>query len=471
MAVPTGFEPAFSALTGPRVWPGYTTGPTAAKSTNRLNLAPFDGARQPHTYNSFGVSDTDRQGGGSPDELRKRFQILERVAIFFTLPDNILHALARRLAPASATKGSVIVHQGDPGDTMLVVESGRCEVFVEESPGHTITIALMGPDDFFGEMALISEETRTASVRALEDCQLLTLDRKTLYETLPADSDAIIELTKLVEQRKDTLPNLIARARMVAPEQAASTVAVYSPKGGSGRTTISVNLAAALGKRFPGEVLLVDLALPYNHAALISYLTPTGCLAAASQVPPSNFEEAVLGAILHHPGGMMLLPGVLRAEQADLITVDLVNRAMGILVNAFRYIVFDLGVAFTDIVISVLDHSQRALVLVTPELSSLKDVGELLNIFTNVLNIVPGRVILALNNKVPRSVVSKQELAVEIDFDGTKPDEAAVKGEILVLTDPKSAISRGAEQLAQLISGQTAAESKGAKRGFKLGKS
>jgi len=60
------------------------------------------------------VGDTDRQGGGSPDELRKRFQILERVAIFFTLPDNVLHALARRLAPASASKGSVIVHQGDP---------------------------------------------------------------------------------------------------------------------------------------------------------------------------------------------------------------------------------------------------------------------------------------------------------------------------------------------------------------------
>jgi len=67
----------------------------------------------------------------------------------------------------------------------------------------------------------------------------------------------------------------------------------------------------------------------------------------------------------------------------------------------------------------------------------------------------------------------KQELAVEIDFDGTKPDEAAVKGEILVLTDPKSAISRGAEQLAQLISGTTAGgvEVKPAKKGFKLGRS
>jgi hypothetical protein len=44
MAVPTGFEPAFSALTGPRVWPGYTTGPTAAKSTSGPN--PHSGTRQ-----------------------------------------------------------------------------------------------------------------------------------------------------------------------------------------------------------------------------------------------------------------------------------------------------------------------------------------------------------------------------------------------------------------------------------------
>jgi Flp pilus assembly CpaE family ATPase len=65
----------------------------------------------------------------------------------------------------------------------------------------------------------------------------------------------------------------------------------------------------------------------------------------------------------------------------------------------------------------------------------------------------------------------KQELSVEIDFDGTKPDEAAVKGEILVLTDPKSAIARGVEQLAQMISGSTATESKEKKGGgFKLGR-
>src|SRR2546430_12765080 len=117
---------------------------------------------RPHTYNSLGVSDNDRLTSGSPDELRRRFQILERGAIFFTLPDNTLHALARRLAPASAARGSVIVHPGDPGATMFIVQSRRCEVYGEESPGHTITLALMGPDGFVGETALSSEQTRTA---------------------------------------------------------------------------------------------------------------------------------------------------------------------------------------------------------------------------------------------------------------------------------------------------------------------
>jgi pilus assembly protein CpaE len=310
-------------------------------------------------------------------------------------------------------------------------------------------------------MALISEETRSATVRTLEDCQLLELDRRTLYETLPEDSDALTELTKLVDQRKETLPNLIARAKMVAPEQAAATVAVYSPKGGAGRTTIAVNVAAALSKQFPGEVLLIDLALPYNHAALLSNLVPTGCLALASQAPQTNFEEAVLGAILHHPGGMMLLPGVLKPEHADLINPTLIGQAMGLLSNTFRYILFDLGVQLNENTLTVLEHSQRIILLATPELSTLKDISDLLHIFTTVLQIVPGRVIIAMNNKIAKPVVGredvertlKQAINVEIGYDGAKADEAAVKGEILVLTDGRSSIARGAENLAGIIAG------------------
>src|SRR5205807_775235 len=197
----------------------------------------------------------------------------------------------------------VIITQGDTGDSLFIIAEGRCEVTVNQAEGHEITISYLGDGDVFGEMALISEEPRTASVRALTDCKLLVLDRQTLYATIPADSDALIDLQKLVEQRKASLENIIARASLVAPEQAATTVAVYSPKGGSGRTTVAINLSASLAQQFPGEVLLVDMALPFNHAALLPSLLPTGSMASAAAGADAKFEAALLGVSLPHPGG------------------------------------------------------------------------------------------------------------------------------------------------------------------------
>jgi pilus assembly protein CpaE len=406
------------------------------------------------------VTDVHRQGP-TAEELGHRFEILRGVAIFFTLSDNILRALARAMQPVKVPGRTNVVTQGDKGDSMYVVQEGRAEVVVEPSPGHRVVIALLGPGDFFGEMALLSQETRTATVRALENCQLLELDRNSLHLQLPPQSDTILALTRLVEQRRSNLPNLIARAQMVTPEQEAMTVAVYSSKGGAGRTTIAINLAAALARRYPNEVLLADLALPYNHAALMSHLVPTRSLAHLAQVPESAFEEALLSSILIHPSGLMLLTGVLKPEEADLITPALVQRAMTVLKGAFRYVIYDLGVALTENTLTVLERAQRILLLAPPELTVLKDMTQMLSILNTVLDVPLGRILLAINHNSPRSLVVRddfqrllqRDVDLEIEYDGARADEATVRGELLVLTEPRSAISRGAETIANLIAG------------------
>src|SRR5260370_38790848 len=103
-------------------------------------------------------------------------------------------------------------------------------------------------------------------------------------------------------------------------------VAVYAVKGGSGRTTIAVNLAAALGLEHRGECALIDLSLPYNHAALVANLVPTGCLALIDQPDQATLENALLGLALHHPPGMGIIPSALRTAQADLTTPHLARR-------------------------------------------------------------------------------------------------------------------------------------------------
>jgi Flp pilus assembly CpaE family ATPase len=407
-------------------------------------------------------SAADGPGGARPVDVTARLATLERAPVFFTLGDAEIRALARRAVPRSVAAGTVIQRQGDRGAALYVVHAGRCEVSAEKRPGHSVVVAFRGPGDSFAEAAVFGDQPVEATVRATEDAVVLVLDRQALLEALPDDSEALMRVQELAHQRRAGLTRLLDKAESLTIDRNASIVSIYSPKGGSGRTTLAVNLAAHLGRRFGGEVLLLDLSLPFNHAALMSKLIPTGSLAGAAQATPEGFEEALLSSVLHHPEGMTLLPGVLRAEEADLINPDLINRALAVLRGTFRYIVVDLGVTMSENVLTVLEQSDPVILLATPEISTLKDIQDVLRIFENILGIAPSRMVLVMNNTTPRPVVTrpdvertlKQPVHCEIPFDGSKPDEAAVRGQILVLHDPRSAFARGASTLSGYLTGQ-----------------
>jgi pilus assembly protein CpaE len=204
--------------------------------------------------------------------------------------------------------------------------------------------------------------------------------------------------------------------------------------------------------------LLLDLDFPYTHAALLAGLVPTTSLARLADVPPESFEEALLSAVLYHSGGPMILAGSLRPEEADEVTPDLVTRAIGVLRKTFRYIVVDLGVTITDTTLALLDLTQHIVLVAAPELSALKSAADAIDILLK-LGTPHDRLSVVLNNRsvkpaVTRSAVErmlKRKVDIEVGFDYSRPDQAAVNGEILSITNPRSEITKGADALAGLL--------------------
>ena len=391
-------------------------------------------------------------------DMVSRLSTLESAAVFFSLPEATLRALARRLRRIKVSAGDMIVFQGEPGDTIFIIERGRCRMVVEKPPS-IVTVALLSEGDFFGEGATLLNRPQQASVYAQTDCYLLALDRQALHTTMAGrDHPALDELRQVADQRFRAFADTSVQATWGLLLQEATVVGVYSPKGGSGGTCISLNLVGALARRYPGEVLLLDLDFPYSHSALLAGLVPTSCLARMASVPQGSFEEVLLSAVLYHPKGPMILPGALRPEEADEITPELITKAISVLRKSFSYIVVDLGVTITDSTLALFDLTQHVVVVTAPELSAVKSAADAIDILVQ-LGTPHDRLSVVLNNRsfkpaVTKSAVErslKRDIDVQIQFDGSRPEQAAVDGVILSITNPRSEVAKGCEALAALL--------------------
>ena len=391
-------------------------------------------------------------------DMTSRVDTLERAPVFFAFADSELRAIARRLRRTFVPSGEMVVSQGEPGDSIFFIERGRCRVVIEK-PASLVTVSVLSEGEYFGEGAALLGRPQQASVYAQTDCHLLALDMQNLNAVMSSrDEYGTEELKRFAEQRFNLFADISVQATWGQLLHEATVVGVYSPKGGSGGTCISLNVVGALARRYPGEVLLVDLDFPYSHSALLAGLVPSNCLARMGDVPAGAFEDVLLSAVLYDAGGPMILPGALRPEEADEVTPELVTRAIAALRKTFRYIVVDLGVTITDATLALFDLTQHIVLVAAPELSAVKSAADAVDILRQ-LGTPDDRLTVVLNNRSIKPAVSKSAVErslkravdIEIGFDGSRPDQAAVGGVVLSLSNPKSEIARGAEALAALL--------------------
>jgi CRP-like cAMP-binding protein len=137
--------------------------------------------------------------------------VLGRTGLFGGLPGDLLNSLAVSSVQRIYPRDQYLWYQGDPGDRLIVVVGGLVKVVVHSEAGDQIVLAALGPPEVLGELALIDEGPRSASVIAAEETTVLMIQRSVLLRLMRQDT-ALLEamlrsigalLRRLTEQTAD----------------------------------------------------------------------------------------------------------------------------------------------------------------------------------------------------------------------------------------------------------------------------
>jgi CRP-like cAMP-binding protein len=101
--------------------------------------------------------------------------MLREIGLFGALSDEVLAHLARTLKPLSLGSGDLVFREGEPAHEMYVLLEGEVEVLRRSRAGRDHRIALLGPNDCFGEMSVVDMQPRSATVRAVAPSRVLRM--------------------------------------------------------------------------------------------------------------------------------------------------------------------------------------------------------------------------------------------------------------------------------------------------------
>jgi CRP/FNR family transcriptional regulator, cyclic AMP receptor protein len=155
--------------------------------------------------------------------------ILRETDVLRTAPDGDLEALAGASRVRTFRRGQVVFTAGDPGDTVMVVISGRVKVVVRSADGGELTLTVVSPGVMFGELGVADGGPRSADAEALEESRLLLIPREMVLDLcgrVPTVGQAVLRsvvatLRRLTEAASDLvfldLPRRLAKVLLSQP--------------------------------------------------------------------------------------------------------------------------------------------------------------------------------------------------------------------------------------------------------------
>ena len=191
-------------------------------------------------------------------------EALRSVPLFASLDDDAAKDLRNLLSEKNVAQNTRLFRQGDTGDAMYLIESGRVKISIRDDDKQELVLAELAQGDFFGEMSLIDGRQRSADAQVIEDSRLAVLSREAFLSFVRTNPDVALEmlsaLTDRLRRTDDLLRSRVSRnanemekARATVADRAADLIAEF---GGSWKFIIVSMLAIAFWIIFNSWILI-----------------------------------------------------------------------------------------------------------------------------------------------------------------------------------------------------------------------
>lgn len=234
------------------------------------------------------------------------------------------------------------------------------------------------------------------------------------------------------------------------------TVAVHSPRGGVGTTTIATNVAMAMARQKPDRVVLVDLHLQFGQVATHLNLQVKQSLADVARDESAMREPELLRTFaIRHDSGLHVLAAPASPELAELVTAEHVGRILTTLLDSYDWVVIDAGSWLDERTMTVFEHADSVILVVCPEISALKALHGLLD-YLNEAGSVAAKSTFVLNNQFAREILTLRDVesalgtrvTTELPYDPFLYLKSVNEGVPIVLGAPRSLPAERFEKLA-----------------------
>ena len=127
--------------------------------------------------------------------------MLREIPLFSRLDDKALGNLEKAAIKRAYPKNTILISKGDKSDQLFVVLKGKLKVAITDASGKEIIMSFLGAGDYFGEMAMIDGESRSATIRTTQASEVLTISRDDFHRTLLSSPDLMFELLKVLARK------------------------------------------------------------------------------------------------------------------------------------------------------------------------------------------------------------------------------------------------------------------------------